>query len=122
MPPRAEPQTGRGGARRPSSFELASQRNLHEAVARDSAERRVAGAIRLQEELHVEAVPRLRERPVRDEREVTQPSPPVICVCPWTTRGVARMNTRAPLTGRPPRAVTCTRAVIGAVLLLTGLG
>ena len=32
------------------------------------------------------------------------------------------MKTRAPLTGRPPRAVTWTRAVIGAVLLVTGFG
>ncbi len=32
------------------------------------------------------------------------------------------MNTRAPLTGRPPRAVTFTRAVIGVVLLVTGFG
>ena len=36
--------------------------------------------------------------------------------------GVARMNTDAPLTGRPPLAVTRTRAVIGAVRLVTGLG
>ena len=32
------------------------------------------------------------------------------------------MNTFAPLTGRPPRAVIRTRAVIGAVLLVTGFG
>ena len=32
------------------------------------------------------------------------------------------MNTDAPLTGRPPRAVILTRAVIGAVRLVTGFG
>ena len=32
------------------------------------------------------------------------------------------MNTLAPLTGRPPRAVIRTRTVIGAVRLVTGFG
>src|SRR5687768_8639515 len=53
---------------------------------------------------------------------VTNPSAPVGAVWPDTTRGVARMNTFAPLTGRPPRAVIRTRTVIGAVLLRTGFG
>jgi hypothetical protein len=52
----------------------------------------------------------------------TQPSEAVWAVWPCTTRGVARMNTAAPLTGLPPRAVTRTRAVIGAVRLVTGFG
>ena len=53
---------------------------------------------------------------------VTNPSAPVVCVCPSTTLGVARMNTCAPLTARPPLAVIFTRAVIGAVRLVTGFG
>ena len=44
-----------------------SQPHLHEPVARDSAERRVVRTVGLDEELHVEARPRPREEPVRDE-------------------------------------------------------
>src|SRR5262249_24074532 len=46
----------------------------------------------------------------------------VVWVWPWTTLGVARMNTRAPSTDLPPRAVTCTRTEIGAVRLVTRFG
>src|SRR5687767_13173499 len=51
----------------------AGQADLDEPIARDSAETRVARLRRLDEELHVEAVPRLRERLVRHERERHDP-------------------------------------------------
>ena len=63
------PATGGDSVEPPPVFASAGQAHLHEAVPRDSAETGIARSKRLDEELNVEPVPRLREQLVGHQRE-----------------------------------------------------
>ena len=87
------------------------------------AERRVARAVRLHEELHVVAVPRLREVPVR--RELVRHPAVDGRRLPVSTRRDARRRAdehERVADHEPARVLHRTRTVIGCVLLLTGFG